>query len=50
MSERMEWASEGFADLPRKLELENAKEARALWEAFFCREELGTEPKKLVQL
>jgi hypothetical protein len=52
MSERMQWASEGFADLARKLELENAKRARALWEAFssFCQEELGIEPKKLVKM
>jgi hypothetical protein len=52
LSVRMEWASEGFADLARKLELENAKGARALWEAFsnFCVEELGVEPKKLVKM
>jgi hypothetical protein len=52
MSERMEWASEGYADLARKLELENAKGARVLWEAFsnFCREELGVEPNKLVKM
>jgi hypothetical protein len=33
-------------------ERENAREARALWEAFgnFCREELGVEPKKLVKM
>jgi len=51
LSVRMEWASEGFADVAHKLELENAKSALTLWEAFgsFCREELGMEPKKLVR-
>ena len=51
LSVRMEWASGGFADVAHKLELENAKSALTLWEAFgsFCREELGMEPKKLVR-
>ena len=51
LSVRMEWASEGFADVAHKVELENAKRALTLWEAFgaFCREELGMEPKKLVR-
>jgi hypothetical protein len=50
ISAPMQWASEGVTDLPCKLELENAKEARVLWEAFgnFCREEFALEPKKLV--
>ena len=48
----MEWASVGFTSLPQNLELEIATDAQALWEAFdtFCRDELGTEPKKLVKL
>src|SRR5919107_87151 len=50
LSAHMEWASEGFADAAHNLELEHAKSALTLWEAFgrFCREELGMEPKKLV--
>ena len=52
MTARMEWASVSFAGLAQDLELEIATDAQALWEAFatFCREELGTEPKKLVKL
>ena len=51
LSAHMEWASEGFADMAHNLELEHAKSALTLWEAFgrFCREELGMEPKKLVR-
>jgi len=51
LSAHMEWASEGFADAAHKIELEHAKNALTLWEAFgsFCREELGMEPKKLVR-
>lgn len=51
LSARMEWTSEGFADAAHKVELENAKSALTLWEAFgsFCRKELGMEPKKLVR-
>ena len=51
LSAHMEWASEGFADAVHKIELEHAKSALTLWEAFgsFCREELGMEPKKLVR-
>ena len=52
MIARMEWVSVGFASLAQNLELEIAADCQTLWEAFdtFCREELGTEPKKLVKL
>jgi hypothetical protein len=46
----MDVQAKEFVDVARTFELENAKEARTLWEAFgnFCRDELGTQPKKLV--
>jgi hypothetical protein len=51
LSARMELTSEGFADAVRQRELESAKSARTLWEAFdsFCRKEFAMEPKKLVR-
>ena len=49
-SARIGGAAESLVDLPRKRELEDAKETRTSWEAFgnFCRKELELEPKKLV--
>ena len=48
---RIQGASKRFTGLLKDLELEIAREARALWEAFgnFSREELGLEPRKLVK-
>ena len=49
---RIHGASERFTGMLTKLKREVAKEARAIWEAFvlFCREELGLEPEKPVQV